>query len=233
MNAERRHADVLSQPQRRSRRRDADRLFSYYVGIGGYNQDHRYVDQFDGAAYTNEFGQQLGSCPSAKARAARLPSCFTNGKPNVGLNGRPGWISGPIGFGTIEPVNVATRTAVVNVHIAIPHQQRRAARRHAAALRQRRNLHDVLQLGQRRGRWQLVARSARCRRTTWTASSTAGRSGRCFRTNYRSLVTPYLYPSSPPHPLSRRRFPTLTTSATAATTVRRSSSSNTSKNFSS
>ena len=37
-----------------------DRMFSYYVGIGGYNQDHRYVDQFGGAAYANEFGQQLG-----------------------------------------------------------------------------------------------------------------------------------------------------------------------------
>jgi hypothetical protein len=26
-----------------------DRLFSYYVGIGGYNQDYRYLDQFDGS----------------------------------------------------------------------------------------------------------------------------------------------------------------------------------------
>ena len=25
-----------------------DRLFSYYVGIGGYNQDFRYVDQLNG-----------------------------------------------------------------------------------------------------------------------------------------------------------------------------------------
>ncbi len=26
-----------------------DRLFSYYVGIGGYNQDYRYLDQFNGS----------------------------------------------------------------------------------------------------------------------------------------------------------------------------------------
>ncbi|MGA8326550.1 MAG: TonB-dependent receptor, partial [Candidatus Cybelea sp.] len=65
-----------------------DRNFSYYVGIGGYNQDHTYVDQFGGAAYSNEFGQQLGSCPAPGAlHGTVLPSCFTNGSPNVGLNG--------------------------------------------------------------------------------------------------------------------------------------------------
>src|SRR5580698_6808990 len=70
-----------------------DRNFSYYVGIGGYNQDHRYLDQFGGAAYTNEFGQLIGACPRPKVLASTvLPSCFTNGSPNVGLNGQPGWI---------------------------------------------------------------------------------------------------------------------------------------------
>ena len=31
--------------------RPPDRNFSYYLGIGGYNQDYRYVDQFGGASY--------------------------------------------------------------------------------------------------------------------------------------------------------------------------------------
>ena len=36
-----------------------DRLFSYYVGIGGYNQDYRYLDQFNGS----NLGLRLGlSC---------------------------------------------------------------------------------------------------------------------------------------------------------------------------
>ena len=100
-----------------------DRMFSYYVGIGGYNQDYRYVDQFGGAAYANEFGQQLGQCPSAKdLPGSGLPSCYTNGAPNVGTNGSPGWILGPIGFGTVDAANIATRTAIMNFHIAIPHK---------------------------------------------------------------------------------------------------------------
>ena len=100
-----------------------DRLFSYYVGIGGYNQDYRYVDQFGGAAYTSEFGQQLGSCPSPSGLSGTvLPSCYTNGKPNVGPNGTPGWILGPVGFGSINAANVANRTTIVNLHVGIPHK---------------------------------------------------------------------------------------------------------------
>ena len=33
-----------------------DRLFSYYVGIGGYNQDFRYLDQFNGSNLGNVWG---------------------------------------------------------------------------------------------------------------------------------------------------------------------------------
>ena len=64
-----------------------DRNFSYYVGIGGYNQDYRYVDQFGGAASANEFGQQLAACPSSGL--ANLPSCFTNGRRTSGSTVSP------------------------------------------------------------------------------------------------------------------------------------------------
>jgi hypothetical protein len=33
-----------------------DRLFTYYVGIGGYNQDFRYLDQFNGASLGDVWG---------------------------------------------------------------------------------------------------------------------------------------------------------------------------------
>jgi hypothetical protein len=33
-----------------------DRLFSYYVGIGGYNQDYRYLDQFNGSNLGDVWG---------------------------------------------------------------------------------------------------------------------------------------------------------------------------------
>jgi hypothetical protein len=178
-----------------------DRSFSYYVALGGYNQDHRYVDQFGGAAYTSEFGQQLGGCPSAKTLATTvLPSCYTNGEPNVGQNGSPGWILGPTGFGSINPANIATRTSVINFHIAIPHG------------------HDGL-----RDDVQLLYDNDEIFTTflssvndegydNWIntvgvfppyyldAYQYRGPTGTFLPTNYRGLVTPYLYPSSPPHP---------------------------------
>ncbi len=176
-----------------------DRLFSYYVGIGGFNQEHRYVDQFDGAAYTNEFGQQLGPCPLTPNPA--LPSCYTNGVPNVGLNGRPGWILGPIGFGTLDPVNVATRTSIVNLHLAIPHRND--------------GLRDDVQLlydndeifttffssVNDEGLANYVATVGAAPPYYLDSFQYRGPLGTFLPPNYRSQVTPYLYPSSPPHPL--------------------------------
>jgi hypothetical protein len=176
-----------------------DRLFSYYVGIGGYNQDHRYVDPFDGAAYVNEFGELLGPCPRTPNPA--LPSCFTDGQPNVGLNGRPGWILGPTGFGTAEPVNIATRTSVVNVHVAIPHKND--------------GLRDDVQLLYDNDEifttfFSSVADEGQANYLATVGSAPPyyldsfqyhGPVGTLLPANYRSLVTPYLYPSSPAHSL--------------------------------
>jgi hypothetical protein len=176
-----------------------DRLFSYYVGIGGYNQDHRYVDQFGGIADASEFGQQIGQCP-AKLGGAYLPSCSTNGARNVGLNGSPGWILGPIGFGTINPANIATRTSVVNLHIAIPHGTG--------------GLRDDIQLLYDNDEIFTTFLSSvndeglnNWRATVGTfppyyvdAYQYRGPVGSFLPSNYLSRVTPYFYPSSPPHP---------------------------------
>ncbi|MBV8067634.1 MAG: TonB-dependent receptor, partial [Candidatus Eremiobacteraeota bacterium] len=176
-----------------------DRMFSYYVGVGGYNQDYRYVDQFGGAAYANEFGQQLAQCPTSNL--ANLPSCFTNGKPNVGLSGAPGWLLGPFGFGTINAANVATRTSVVNFHVAIPHRN--------DGLRD-----DVQLLYDNDEIFTTFFSSVNDEGyANWINSVGAfppyyldsyqyrGPVGSYLPANYPSLVTPYLYPSSPPHAL--------------------------------
>jgi hypothetical protein len=179
-----------------------DRMFSYYVGIGGYNQDYRYVNQFGGAAYASEFGQQLGQCPSAKALAGTgLSSCYTNGAPNVGQNGTPGWILGPIGFGTINPANIATRTSVINLHIGIPHKN--------DGLRD-----DVQLLYDNDEIFTTFLSSVNDEGyNNWINTVGAfppyyldsfqyrGPLGSFMPANYASLVTPYLYPSSPPHAL--------------------------------
>jgi hypothetical protein len=97
-----------------------NRLFSYYVGIGGFNQDHRYIDQFDGASYAPEFGPPLGPCPTPPATG--LPaSCYTNGSPNVSAGEAPGYILGPMPFG-LEAAGVQDRTSVMNFHFGIPHK---------------------------------------------------------------------------------------------------------------
>jgi hypothetical protein len=178
-----------------------DRMFSYYVGIGGYNQDYRYVDQFGGSAFANEFGQQLAQCPSPGAGAlANLPSCFTDGKPNVGLSGQPGWLLGPIGFGTINAANVANRTSVLNFHIAIPHKN--------DGLRD-----DVQLLYDNDEIFTTFLSSVNDEGyANWINSVGSfppyyldsyqyrGQLGAFLPPNYASLVTPYFYPSSPPHP---------------------------------
>ncbi len=178
-----------------------DRNFSYYIGIGGYNQDHRYVDQFGGAGLAPAFGQQLGSCPSPKALAATtLPSCYTNGAPNVGPNGSPGWILGPFGFGTINAANVATRTAVANVHIAIPHK-RDGLRDDVQLLYDNDEIFTTfLSSVNDEGYNNWINTVGVFPPYYLDAYQYRGPTGTFLPANYASLVTPYFYPSSPAHP---------------------------------
>ncbi|MBV8639439.1 MAG: TonB-dependent receptor [Candidatus Eremiobacteraeota bacterium] len=100
-----------------------DRLFSYYVGVGGFNQDHRYIDQFNGEAYANNFGPPLDQCPAPGTSGYVPPaSCFTNGSPNVSARGAPGYILGPMPFGN-NPSGIQDRTVVANFHVGIPHKK--------------------------------------------------------------------------------------------------------------
>lgn len=177
-----------------------DRTFSYYLGFNGYNQDHIFVDHFGGAAYADEFGQQLAQCP-AKTTMAQLPSCYTNGARNVGPLGSTGWVLGPIGFGTSNPVNIADRTVVANFHIAIPHRN--------DGLRD-----DVQLLYDNDEIFTTFSSSVNDEGlNNWIASTFSsapyyldawqyrGPTGTLLPQNYQSLIAPYLYPSSPAHPL--------------------------------
>ena len=64
------------------------------------------------------------SVRARRRRRSRFPLVLHERQPNVGPGGTPGssWILGPIGFGTLNPANIATRTSLVNVHIGIPHK---------------------------------------------------------------------------------------------------------------
>ncbi|HTU69023.1 MAG TPA: TonB-dependent receptor [Candidatus Baltobacteraceae bacterium] len=107
-----------------------DRLFSYYVGLGGYNQDTRVYDQFDGASISNAYGSVFTPCPAAPT--ASLPSCyvngtwmpgqsvFTTGNPADGVV-TPGFVNSPFSA-DVFPTTLYDRDTVLNFHFGIPHK---------------------------------------------------------------------------------------------------------------
>ena len=64
-----------------------DRLFSYYIGVGGYNQDFRYLDQFNGS----NLGDVWGYPAIAFNTTAHLyfggvfPTCVNTAPQGIGL----------------------------------------------------------------------------------------------------------------------------------------------------
>jgi hypothetical protein len=113
-----------------------NRLFSYYVGIGGYNQDIRYIDNNNGAGYPSEFGAVFWELPCPAAGDAAFSACYQNA-PTGGFN----WFNtpdlGPVGpgndyivgpaytgpqlLGGANTAMLTNRDNVVNLHFGIPH----------------------------------------------------------------------------------------------------------------
>ena len=123
-----------------------DRLFSYYVGFSGYNQDYRYLDQFNGAGVQSFFGNTGPTNVTSNMLfyPAVYPNCIgPNGATNpFTLNpGDPGYLATPPGvtgnvfgipgaqgcFATMSPAyasysSISDREFVVNMHLGIPHK---------------------------------------------------------------------------------------------------------------
>ncbi len=93
-----------------------DRL-SYYVGLGGYNQSQRFVDQFDGASLSNTYGYPYGAPCGAVGTytQAQVPSCYVDGKYTPEGN-----ILLP--FNSFSQSQVADRDSIVNLHYYFPHK---------------------------------------------------------------------------------------------------------------
>ena len=79
-----------------------DRLFSYYVGVAGYNQAFNYVDNQNGASYDNWVGGPLA--PSG----------------NISYAGGVKYAMGPFVYTFLS--NISARDAVANFHVGIPHR---------------------------------------------------------------------------------------------------------------
>jgi hypothetical protein len=93
--------------------------FSYYVGLGGYNQDARYGDQFNGADVSKLWGFPIGSC-SATVTFQQAPSCFTANGTRYNAT-TPSWILGST-LGLDEQASTSQRDSIVNFHFGIPYK---------------------------------------------------------------------------------------------------------------
>ncbi len=115
-----------------------DRMFSYYVGVGGTNQDFRYFDQFNGASLTDTI--PYGYWPAHVTTflpafyPAVYPTCtndFTYHNPIAPPSSSsyvPGTLTMDPGcFGSYpsnygQPSNITQRDVVANFHIGVPHR---------------------------------------------------------------------------------------------------------------
>ena len=105
-----------------------DRMFSYYVGISGTNQDFRYFDQFNGASLTDTI--PYAYYPSYDTTflpfwPAVYPTCndntsYDNPVKNKVSNDPGCFGSYPSNYG--QPSSFDSRDVVGNFHIGIPHR---------------------------------------------------------------------------------------------------------------
>jgi len=105
-----------------------DRLFSYYVGASGYNQDFRYLTQYNGADLMSDF--PYGAGPSNLTTEldfypAVYPTCNTNATytnpASKFLTNDPGCFSA-FASNYSEVSYIAGRELVANMHFGIPHR---------------------------------------------------------------------------------------------------------------
>ncbi|MBD5655741.1 MAG: TonB-dependent receptor [Candidatus Eremiobacteraeota bacterium] len=90
---------------------------SYYVGLGGYDQAQRFVDQYDGASLAASYGLPYGvSCGVAGTYSKVVaPSCYSNGAYTP-----QGYVLLP--STAFAQSQVADRDSIFNLHYFFPHK---------------------------------------------------------------------------------------------------------------
>ena len=101
----------------------ANRNFSYYLGFLGYNQENRWVDQFNGVGIAPLYGSLTNYTASGCGSAHASVGCYLNG-PNASIvGGIPvgpnGYVTSPTYWGLVPAI--ADREGVANFHIGLPH----------------------------------------------------------------------------------------------------------------
>jgi Carboxypeptidase regulatory-like domain/TonB dependent receptor len=108
-----------------------DRLFSYYAGFSGADQDFRYLDNTNGADVVNQFPYNTGPSnltTETDFYPAMYPTCspttakYTNPVANK-LTTDPGCYATFYNVAYSNPSYIADRQAVANFHFGIPHKK--------------------------------------------------------------------------------------------------------------
>ncbi len=107
-----------------------DRLFSYYVGISGADQDYRYLDDDNGSDLLNIFPYPVGPSnlttntdfyPAMYPNCSAVNATYTNPIAKK-LTTDPGCYSTFYNVAYSNPAYIADREAVANFHFGIPHK---------------------------------------------------------------------------------------------------------------
>lgn len=91
-----------------------DRRFSYYVGLGGSNQDYRYIDNNDGSSIPNSFFYPVNLVDPNSFAPGPTGFVYVGSEPA----GAPLFSSGTL-FGISD---THQRDTIMNFHFAIPHK---------------------------------------------------------------------------------------------------------------
>ncbi len=102
----------------------ANRNFSYYLGLAGYNQEIRYADQFNGAGLDRYYGSSLNYVAQGCKTPNASVGCYKNTAGPFGAEpiGPNGYTFGPFNAYSGLDTSLINREAIVNLHFGIPHK---------------------------------------------------------------------------------------------------------------
>jgi hypothetical protein len=101
----------------------ANRNFSYYAGFLGYNQNNRWLSQYNGADVAQIYGSTYNYVAQGCGSVHASVGCYLNG-PTAGIvGGTPigpnGYVTSPVTWGYFP--GIADREGIANFHIGLPH----------------------------------------------------------------------------------------------------------------
>jgi hypothetical protein len=178
-----------------------DRRFSYYFGLGGYNQDFRYADQYNGAGLSQNYGITSGvPCNNTPTiTPAVAPSCYTNGVFNNGYVLLP--------YNYQSTASVFDRDSIVNLHYYFPHKD--GSRDDLQALYDV-NFIQTSFYGSTNDQGGEAFLTAIGQATTYNDGYALNLpTGGFLPANYKQYASQYLFPNAPAHPFDGNIDPTV------------------------